>query len=78
MATSTATREGPEVRDNAERALALMRESIDKAGHVRDEVIDRAKREPVKALAMAFGVGIAMGALLGWTWRRPTTVAQQS
>jgi hypothetical protein len=73
MATSTATLEGPETRASAERAVQRMRESIAKAEHVRDEVIDRTKREPVKALAVAFGVGIAMGVLLGWTWRRPTT-----
>jgi hypothetical protein len=73
MATSTATLEGPETHDHAERAVQRMRESIARAEHVRDEVIDRTKREPAKALAMAFGVGIAMGALLGWTWRRPTT-----
>lgn len=78
MATSTATLEGPETRDSAQRAIERMRESLGKAGHVRDEVIDRAKREPVKALAVAFGAGIALGALLGWTWRRPTTIAQQS
>lgn len=78
MATSTATLEGPETRDSAQRALEKMRESIEKAGHVRDDVIDRTKREPVKVLAVAFGVGIAMGALLGWTWRRPTTIPQQS
>ena len=73
MATSTATLEGPETRASAERAVRTVRESIEKAEQVRDEVIDRTKRQPAKALAVAFGVGIAMGALLGWTWRRPTT-----
>ena len=78
MATPTATLEGPELRDTAQRAVERMRESIVKAEHVRDEAIDRTKREPVKALAVAFGVGIAMGALLGWTWRRPATATTQS
>lgn len=73
MATSTATLEGPETRDSAARAVQRMRESIAKAEHVREEVIDRTRREPVKALATAFAVGIAMGAVLGWTWRRPAT-----
>jgi ElaB/YqjD/DUF883 family membrane-anchored ribosome-binding protein len=74
MATSTATLEGPETHDAAERAVEKMRESIDQAAHVRDEVIERTKQEPLKALAVALGVGLAMGALLGWTWRRPTTL----
>ena len=73
MATSTATLEGPETRDTAARAVQKMRESLAKAEHVREEVIDHTRREPVKALTAAFGAGIAMGALLGWTWRRPTT-----
>ena len=82
MAISTATLEGPETRERAQRALEKMREGLEKAGHVRDDVLDRTKREPVKALAVAFGVGIAMGiamgALLGWIWRRPTTIPQPS
>lgn len=78
MATSTATLEGPAARDSAARAIQKMKEGIEKAEHLRHDVIERAAREPVKALAVAFGIGIALGALLGWTWRRPSTVAHQS
>lgn len=70
MGTATETLEGPETCDSA-RALDKMREGLQTAGHLRDDVLDRARREPVQALAVAFAVGIAMGALVGWTWRRP-------
>jgi hypothetical protein len=76
MAISTATLEGPETRASVERAVRKIKEGIGRAEHLREDVIERAKRQPVTALAVAFGVGIAMGALLGWTWRRPNAAAQ--
>ena len=62
MAISTATLEGPETRDSAARALALMKEGIDRAEHLRDDMIERTKVDPVRGLAIAAGVGFGLQA----------------
>lgn len=47
----------------AKRAIKLgAQEAVD----LRDEAVIRVKRQPIKAVGLAFGVGIALGALVGF------------
>ncbi|HXW04488.1 MAG TPA: hypothetical protein VD833_04590 [Vicinamibacterales bacterium] len=51
--------------DVAARAARRVRHRLADAADLRDEAIYRIKRQPVRAIALAFGAGTVLGVLLG-------------
>lgn len=54
----------------ARRAIKSARRRVEDLGDLRDEAIHRVKRQPVAAVGIAAGVGLAFGIALGWTGGR--------
>jgi ElaB/YqjD/DUF883 family membrane-anchored ribosome-binding protein len=50
----------------AKRAMKRMQRGLETLEDFRDEAVHRVKREPVKALGIAVGSGLLIGAVLGW------------
>lgn len=60
--------------DAAEDGMYAAKRTIKKAAQcaldARDELTMRVKREPLKVLALALGVGAVLGLVFGWACRR--------
>jgi hypothetical protein len=50
----------------AKRALKSVRHRVEELGDLGDEALHRVKRQPLPALGAAFGIGLAIGAGVGW------------
>ena len=59
----------------ARRAVKTAKRGLEYASDLRDEAAYRVKREPFKAVGLAFGAGLLMGVVGGWVGRRCTTPA---
>jgi hypothetical protein len=51
----------------ARRAIKTVERRVE---DLTDEAIHRVKRQPVRAVAGAFGIGLAVGAIVGWVTGR--------
>ena len=60
------------VEEGVYAAKRTMKKARQQALAARDEMAFRVKREPFKALAVALGVGAALGLAFGWVCRRAT------
>lgn len=50
----------------AKRAVKTARRWTQNAADVRDEAAHRIRRDPLKSVGLAFGLGVPVGLLLGW------------
>ncbi len=57
----------------AKRAFKTAKRGLQNAADLRDEAAYRVKREPFKAVGLAFGTGLLMGVVATWVGRRCTT-----
>ena len=55
----------------AKRAIKSVQHRVEELGDLKDEAIHRVKRQPVRAVGGAFGVGLTIGLALGWIACRP-------
>jgi ElaB/YqjD/DUF883 family membrane-anchored ribosome-binding protein len=55
----------------AKRAMKSVQRRVENLGDFKDEAIHRVKRQPVRAVGAAFGVGLALGLALGCIACRP-------
>ncbi len=54
----------------AQRAVKRLKRRVQDLADTREEVVHRIKREPLKAVALALGVGMFVGAMINWSVRR--------
>jgi ElaB/YqjD/DUF883 family membrane-anchored ribosome-binding protein len=57
----------------AKRAFKAAQRGLENAADLRDEAAYRVKREPLKAVGLAFGAGLLMGVVGTWVGRRCIT-----
>jgi ElaB/YqjD/DUF883 family membrane-anchored ribosome-binding protein len=50
----------------AKRAFRNVKRSVERVEDFKDEAAHSIKRQPLKSIAIAAGVGLAVGALVGW------------
>jgi len=50
----------------ARRAIKSVRRGVEELGDLKDEAAHRVKRQPLKALSVAVGVGLVLGLAVGW------------
>lgn len=50
----------------AKRAMMSVKRRVEEVGDLKDEAVHRVKREPLKAVGIAVGVGLVFGMALGW------------
>lgn len=55
----------------AKRALKSVRRGVEELGDLKDEAVHRVKRQPIKALSVAVGIGLVLGLAIGWIGRGP-------
>jgi ElaB/YqjD/DUF883 family membrane-anchored ribosome-binding protein len=55
----------------ARRAIKSVRRGVEELGDLKDEAVHRVKRQPLKALSVAVGVGLVLGLTIGWIGRVP-------
>ena len=54
----------------AKRAIKSVRRSVEELGDLKEEAAHRVKRQPLKAVGVALGVGLVLGLAVGWIgWR---------
>lgn len=53
----------------ARRAIKSARRGVEELGDLKDEAVHRMKRQPLKALSAAAGVGLVLGLAIGWIGR---------
>jgi ElaB/YqjD/DUF883 family membrane-anchored ribosome-binding protein len=56
----------------AKRAIKSVERSIEELGDRKEEIAHRVKRQPLKAVALAVGVGLVLGMAFGWLRARHT------
>jgi ElaB/YqjD/DUF883 family membrane-anchored ribosome-binding protein len=54
----------------AKRAIRNVRRSVERVEDFKDEAAHSIRRQPLKSIAIAAGVGLAVGALAGWCGAR--------
>ena len=54
----------------AKRAIKSVRRGVEELGDLKAEAVHRVKRQPVKAVGLALGVGLVLGLAVGWIGRR--------
>jgi len=57
----------------AKRAFKTAQHGLRNAADLRDAAAYRVKREPLKAVGLAFGAGLLMGVVGAWVGRRAIT-----
>lgn len=55
----------------ARRAIKSVRRRVEDLGDLKGEAIHRVKRQPLQALGVTFGIGLALGLAAGWIVWRP-------
>jgi hypothetical protein len=55
------------------RAITSVRHRVEELGDLKDGALRRVKRQPLQAMAAAFGIGLAAGVAVGWIACRPRT-----
>jgi ElaB/YqjD/DUF883 family membrane-anchored ribosome-binding protein len=55
----------------ARRAIKSVRRGVEELGDLREEAVHRVKRQPLKALSVAAGIGLVLGLAIGWIGRGP-------
>jgi len=50
----------------AKRALKTVRRRVEDLGDIKENVVHRMRREPVKAAGIALGIGVALGVGVAW------------
>jgi hypothetical protein len=56
----------------AKRAItSSMKRGVEGLEDLKDEAVHRVKRQPLKAVSLALGVGLVLGWAAGWIGRRP-------
>jgi ElaB/YqjD/DUF883 family membrane-anchored ribosome-binding protein len=58
------------VEDSLAAAKRIGKDTSDAAEQLMEDTSQRIKRHPIETVVGAFGVGITIGALLGWMMRR--------
>lgn len=54
----------------AKWAIKSVRRSVEELGDLKEEAAHRVKRQPLKAVGVALGVGLVLGLAVGWIgWR---------
>jgi ElaB/YqjD/DUF883 family membrane-anchored ribosome-binding protein len=61
----------------AKRAFKTAKRGLETAADLRDEAAYRVKREPFKAIGLAFGTGLLLGVAASWVGRRLTTLTDR-
>jgi len=54
----------------AKRAMKSLRRGVEEFGDFKEEALHRVKRQPLKAVGVALGVGLVLGVAAGWTGGR--------
>jgi ElaB/YqjD/DUF883 family membrane-anchored ribosome-binding protein len=54
----------------AKRAIKAVQRRVERLGDLEDEAAYRVKRQPLKAIGIAIGVGLVFGVALGWVGAR--------
>ena len=52
------------------RAITSLKRSIEELADFKDEAVHRVKRQPLRAVGIALGVGLVLGLAVGWDGRR--------
>ena len=55
----------------ARRAIRSVRRGVEELADHKDEAVHRVKRQPLKAVSVAVGVGLVLGLAIGWIGRGP-------
>jgi ElaB/YqjD/DUF883 family membrane-anchored ribosome-binding protein len=58
------------IEDGVRKARRAARRAIERLEDIKDEGIHRVKREPLKSIALATGVGLIVGLTTGWVVAR--------
>ena len=53
----------------ARRAIRSVRRDVEELGDLKDEAVHRVKRQPIRAVSVAVGVGLVLGLAIGWIGR---------
>jgi ElaB/YqjD/DUF883 family membrane-anchored ribosome-binding protein len=56
----------------AKRTIKSVKRGVEQLGDIKDEAVHSMKRHPLTAVGIALGVGLVMGAALGWVAHRPS------
>jgi ElaB/YqjD/DUF883 family membrane-anchored ribosome-binding protein len=59
----------------AKQAVTSIGRGVEELGDLRDAAAYRVKRQPLRAVGLAFGTGLVLGAGLSWIATRQITVA---
>ena len=55
----------------AKRAITSVKRGVEELADVKDEAVHRVKRQPLRAVGIALGVGLVVGLAVTWIGRRP-------
>ena len=55
----------------AKRAITSVKRGVEELADLKDEAVHRVKRQHLRALSIALGVGLVVGVAVGWIGRRP-------
>jgi ElaB/YqjD/DUF883 family membrane-anchored ribosome-binding protein len=56
----------------AKRTMKSVKRGVEQLEDLKDEAVHTMKRRPLTAVGIALGVGLVLGAALGWAARRPS------
>ena len=52
-------------------AITSVKRGVEELAELKDEGVQRVRRQPLGAVGIALGVGLVLGLAVGWTVRRP-------
>ena len=52
-------------------AITSVKRGVEELAELKDEGVQRVRRQPLRAVGIALGVGLVLGLAVGWTVRRP-------
>ena len=55
----------------AKRAIISLKRRVEELADLKDEAAHRVKRQPLRTVGIALGVGLVVGMAIGWIGRRP-------